>query len=128
MGRRKFIAARQASLMFACWFEEVLARGIITLPSKARRSFYEARNSWTRAMWIGAGRMAIDGLKEVQESAMRLTTGISTYQNELALQGLDYEEVMEQQEYEINRRKAMWLSEPNWSVNYPSNTGQWGGG
>ncbi|MCV4724953.1 phage portal protein, partial [Escherichia coli] len=71
MGRRRFIAARQASLMFCCWFEEALARGIITLPRSAVRSFYEARNSWTNALWIGAGRMAIDGLKEVQESAMR---------------------------------------------------------
>lgn len=57
--------------------------------------------------------MAIDGLKEVQESAMRITTGLSTYQNELALQGQDYEEVMEQQEYEIQRRREMGLSEPS---------------
>lgn len=126
MGRRKFIAARQASLMFACWFEETLARGIIKLPMNARRSFYEARNSWTNAIWIGAGRMAIDGLKEVQESAMRLTANLTTYQNELALQGLDYEDVMEQQEYEIQRRKELGLNEPNWSVNYPSNTNNGG--
>ncbi|BDY95461.1 hypothetical protein MUTS15_41180 [Escherichia coli] len=119
MGRRRFIAARQASLMFCCWFEEALARGIITLPRSAVRSFYEARNSWTNALWIGAGRMAIDGLKEVQESAMRITTGLSTYQNELALQGQDYEEVMEQQEYEIQRRREMGLSEPSWSVSHP---------
>ena len=129
MGRRRFIAARQASLMFCCWFEEALARGIITLPRSAVRSFYEARNSWTNALWIGAGRMAIDGLKEVQESAMRITTGLSTYQNELALQGQDYEEVMEQQEYEIQRRREMGLSEPSWSVSHPSNTNDngWGG-
>jgi len=122
MGRRKFIAAKMASLMFACWFEEALARGIITLPSSARYSFYEARNSWTYALWIGAGRMPIDGLKEVQESAMRITAGLSTYQNELALQGLDYEEVFEQQQFEITRRRDLGLSDPAWTVSEPSNT------
>ncbi|EBX5572422.1 phage portal protein [Salmonella enterica subsp. enterica serovar Kuessel] len=126
MGRRRFIAARLASLMFACWFEEALARGIIRLPSSARYSYYEARHSWTNALWIGAGRMAIDGLKEVQESAMRITTGISTYQNELALQGLDYEEIFEQQQFEIQRRREHGLADPAWSVSAPSETGNGG--
>ncbi len=36
------------------------------------------------AEWIGAGRMAIDGLKEVQESVMRIEAGLSTYEKELA--------------------------------------------
>ncbi len=34
----------------------------------ARFDFYQARSAWSRAEWIGAGRMAIDGLKEVQDS------------------------------------------------------------
>lgn len=128
MGRRRFIAARQASLMFGCWFEEALARNIIRLPASARYSFYEARNSWTSALWIGAGRMAIDGLKEVQESAMRITTGLSTYQHELALQGLDYEEVFEQQQFEIERRRELDLADPDWAVREPSQTDDKSGG
>lgn len=122
MGRRRFIAARQASQMFACWFEEAVARSIITLPARARYAFHEARNAWTNALWIGAGRMAIDGLKEVQESAMRITAGLSTFQHELALQGLDYEEVFEQQEFEITRRRQLGLSDPDWAVSAPSDT------
>lgn len=127
MGRRKFIAAKMASLMFACWFEEALSRGIIRLPSSARYSFYEARNSWTYSVWIGAGRMAIDGLKEVQESAMRISTGLSTYQDELALQGRDYEEVFEQQKYEYEQRRELGLSDPAWIVTTPSDTSDNGG-
>jgi lambda family phage portal protein len=128
MGRRRFIASRQASLMFGCWFEEAIARGVIKLPSSARYSFYEARNSWTNAIWIGAGRMAIDGLKEAQESAMRITTGQSTYQDELALQGKDYEEVFEQQEFEIQRRRDLGLADPDWAVREPSQTDDKPGG
>jgi hypothetical protein len=29
--------------------------------------------------WIGSGRMAIDGLKEVQEAVMLIEAGLSTY-------------------------------------------------
>ncbi len=70
MGRRKFVAARQACQMFVCWLEEAIARRVVTLPSKARFSFQEARTAWGNANWIGSGRMAIDGLKEVQEAVM----------------------------------------------------------
>lgn len=53
--------------------------GVIRAP-RARFSFWEARSSWSRSEWIGAGRMAIDGLKEVQESVMRIEAGLSTYE------------------------------------------------
>ncbi|SPW64675.1 phage portal protein (minor capsid protein) [Escherichia coli] len=42
MGRRKFVASRQASQMFLCWLEEAIVRRVVTLPSKARFSFQEA--------------------------------------------------------------------------------------
>ncbi|RNM43524.1 phage portal protein, partial [Salmonella enterica] len=71
LGRRRFIAGRLATQMFSCWLEEALIRGVIRAP-RARFSFWEARSSWSRSEWIGAGRMAIDGLKEVQESVMRI--------------------------------------------------------
>jgi capsid protein len=69
MGRRKFVASRQACQMFL-WLEEAIARRVVILPSKARFSFQEARTAWGNANWIGSGRMAIDGLKEVQEAVM----------------------------------------------------------
>lgn len=46
MGRRKFVASRQASQMFLCWLEEAIVRRVVTLPSKARFSFQEARSAW----------------------------------------------------------------------------------
>lgn len=79
MGRRKFVASRQASQMFLCWLEEAIVRRVVTLPSKARFSFQEARSAWGNCDWIGSGRMAIDGLKEVQEAVMLIEAGLSTY-------------------------------------------------
>lgn len=115
MGRRKFIAARLATQMFSCWLEEALIRGVVKAP-RARFSFWEARSSWCRAEWIGAGRMAIDGLKEVQESVMRIEAGLSTYEKELAIMGEDYQEIFRQQVRESEERRQAGLSRPVWIV------------
>ncbi|MZQ67641.1 phage portal protein, partial [Escherichia coli] len=67
-----------------------------------------------RAEWIGAGRMAMDGLKEVQEAVMRIEGGLSTYEKELALMGEDYQEIFVQQVREAEERRRAGLSRPVW--------------
>lgn len=116
MGRRKFIASRQASQMFLCWLEEAIARRVIRLPAKARFSFQEARASWAKCEWIGAGRLAIDGLKEVQEAVMLIESGLSTYEIECAKRGLDYEDVFAQQLREVQERRNNGLTPPPWAA------------
>ncbi|EFG2114800.1 phage portal protein, partial [Escherichia coli] len=81
---------------------------------RARFDFYQARSAWSRAEWIGAGRMAIDGLKEVQESVMRIEAGLSTYEKELALMGEDYQDIFRQQVRESAERQKAGLSRPVW--------------
>lgn len=116
MGRRKFIASRQASQMFLCWLEEAIVRGVVRLPAKARFSFQEARCSWAKCEWIGAGRLAIDGLKEVQEAVALIENGLSTYEIECAKRGLDYEDVFAQQVRETLERKNKGLPPPSWAA------------
>ncbi len=70
--------------MFLCWLEEAIVRRVVTLPSKARFSFQEARSAWGTATGLGSGRMAIDGLKEVQEAVMLIEAGLSTYEKDRA--------------------------------------------
>ena len=114
MGRRKVIASRYASMIFTLWFEEAVNRKIIKLPGKALRGFYEAKASWCNAEWIGSGRLAIDGLKEVKEAVLLIESGLSTYEKELAKMGEDYQEVFAQQVREINERKEQGLPPPSW--------------
>ncbi|ENQ8613733.1 phage portal protein [Vibrio fluvialis] len=114
MGRRKIIANRFASQIFALIFEEMLLRGYITLPRNARFNFYERRYAWTKSDWIGSGRLAIDGLKEVKEAVLRIDSGLSTYEKELALLGEDYQEIFEQQVAEMNERQSKGLPPPSW--------------
>jgi lambda family phage portal protein len=114
MGRRKIIASKFASMIFGLVFEELLHSKQITLPRSATRGFYEAKGAWLNASWIGAGRMAIDGLKEVKESVMRIEGGLSTYEKELALLGEDYQEVFAQQVRESKERKEAGLPRASW--------------
>lgn len=114
MGKRKVIAARYASMIYALLLEEFIDRKIITLPRGARFNFYEAKSSWCNAEWIGSGRIAIDGLKEVKESILRIEAGLSTYEKELALVGEDYQEIFSQQVREMQERRAQGLPPPSW--------------
>ncbi|WP_165311043.1 phage portal protein [Vibrio ziniensis] len=114
MGRRKIIANRFASQIFALLFEEMILRGYITLPKKARFTFWERRHAWTKSDWIGSGRLAIDGLKEVKEAILKIEGGLSTYEKELAQLGEDYQEVFEQQVSEMAERHKQGLPPPSW--------------
>lgn len=114
MGRRKVIASRFATHLFVLAFEEALQRRELTLPRNASRGFYEARAAWCNCEWIGAGRLAIDGLKEVKEAVLRIESGLSTYEKEMALMGEDYQETFAQQIRETEERKAAGLPPPSW--------------
>ena len=97
-------------------FEEALQRRLLTLPRKASRGFYEARASWCNCEWIGSGRLAIDGLKEVKEAVLRIESGLSTYETELAVLGEDYQETFAQQVREMNERREAGLPPPSWML------------
>lgn len=114
MGRRKVIAARMATMIFSLVLEEFIQRGVVKLPRGARADFYQGKASWCNAEWIGSGRLAIDGLKEVKESILRIEGGISTYEKELALMGEDYKETFAQQVREIKERRDAGLPPPSW--------------
>lgn len=114
MGKRKVIAARYASMIYALVIEEMLDRKLVTLPRGARLGFYEAKAAWCNAEWIGSGRIAIDGLKEVKESVLRIESGLSTFEKELAIVGEDYQEVFAQQVREMQERKEAGLPPPSW--------------
>lgn len=117
MGRRRLIANRLANQIFELFLEEAIIRGWIKLPNKARFNFWEMREAWCRCEWIGSGRMAIDGLKEVREAIMKIEYGLSTYEIELAKMGHDYVEIFKQQKREMEERKkenlpkAIWMPE-----------------
>ncbi|MBI5135783.1 MAG: phage portal protein [Nitrospirae bacterium] len=104
-GRRRWLSVYWASPVYALWLEEAVSRGLVEAPD-----FYANRAAYCRARWIGPGRGWIDPVKEAQAAALRIKLGISTWQQECAEQGLDWEEVFEQ--LAVERQKAEELGLP----------------
>lgn len=114
MGRRKIIASRFATMVFRLAFEEIIHRKLVTLPRGATLDIYQGLGAWTNCDWIGTGRLAIDGLKEVKEAVLRIESGLSTYEKELANMGEDYQEVFAQQVREQEERREAGLPSASW--------------
>lgn len=72
--------------------------------------FYADREAWCRANWVPPGWGWVDPVKEVQASATAIEKGLSTYAEECAALGRDWEETFEQQARERERREELGLS------------------
>ncbi|MGV2480413.1 UNVERIFIED_CONTAM: phage portal protein, partial [Salmonella enterica subsp. enterica serovar Weltevreden] len=97
--RKKLITDRFATLVYMLWLEEEINRPDSDLPMpKGAAHFYEGvnREAYVKCEWIGASRGQIDELKETQAAVLRIASGLSTYEKELAKLGEDYREVFEQ--------------------------------
>lgn len=69
------------------------------------------RAAWLRARWVPPGRGYIDPTREIQASLEAIQGGLSTYSDELAQQGKDWEEVFEQEQREVEYRKSLGLDQ-----------------
>jgi len=67
------------------------------------------KEAYTACSWIGASRGQIDELKETQAAIMRIKSGLSTYENEIAKLGKDYREIFAQRAREEKLIKAKGL-------------------
>lgn len=99
MGKREVIVKRHTTAIMALWLEEAINLGHIKLPASAP-SFYEAKAAYCRGQWVGAGRLTIDGLKEIKEAIAKLEAGLSSYEDEAAALGHDWEALKVTQERE----------------------------
>lgn len=95
MAQREWLVTYWCDPIYELWLEEAVQRGEIEAPD-----FYENRTAYCACRWIGPGRGWVDPLKEAQAAAARIKGGISTLERELAEQGLDLEETLEQQAME----------------------------
>jgi len=97
--RKKSVADRFATNIFALWLEEEITAGNIPLPAgKTAAWFYEpmVKDALIQCTWIGASRGQIDEVKETQSALMRMNGSLSTLEMECAKLGLDYRTVISQ--------------------------------
>ncbi len=113
--RKKMLADRFASHIYALWMEEEIAAGNIALPPGKDRDWFYAplvKDALTKCEWIGASRGQIDELKETTAAAMRIEKGLSTYEIEIARLGYDWRDVFAQraEEQEVIQERQLDFS------------------
>lgn len=101
--RKKSVADRLANGIYGNVLEEFIAQGEIPLPSGFTRDDYYKplmREAFSRCSWIGTGTGQIDELKETQAAILRVKSGFTTYEIEIARLGEDWREIFEQKAIE----------------------------
>lgn len=110
--KKKIIADRFATSIYALWLEEAINMGEIPLPKGASPDwFYEGLNkeALIRCEWIGASRGQIDELKETQAAVLRISAGLSTYEKEMSRNGDDFRRVFAQRARENKLMESLDL-------------------
>lgn len=111
--KKKFVADRLATEIFALWVEEVLAMGILPMPrGLGREIFYQPRvkDALCKVDWIGAARGQIDEVKETQAALLRIRGGLSTREQEIMRMGGDWREIFAQLEREEREAKRLGIN------------------
>lgn len=105
--KKRLIADGTANFVYRLWMEEAI--NYADLDCFKRRnmpSFYEGQNAeaYCKATWIGAGQGQIDPLKETQAAILKIKSGLSTQEVEIAkMSGGDWRQIKRQ----IKREYAM---------------------
>lgn len=126
---KKLVADGIASFIYRLWFEEAInARQIESVRGRRLPPFYEGLNAdaYCACDWIGAGRGQVDEMKETQAAALRLRSGISTKEIEIArLHGGDWRRFSKQIAREMESDKklgipSVYITEPSAAENAAS--------
>jgi lambda family phage portal protein len=80
--------------------------------------------AWLRARWIAPGWSWVDPLKEVKASREAVAGNISSLADEVASQGKDWEEILEQRAREEQKRKELGLPETTADSKTPKDKGE----
>lgn len=116
--RKKIVADRFASHIFALWLEEEIGAGNISMPPGYKADdFYKGltKDALCAAEWIGASRGQIDEKKETEAAILRIKNGLSTYEIEIARLGGDWREVFDQRAEEegiIEQKQLNFTGQP----------------
>jgi len=113
--RKKVVADKFASMVYALWLEEEISSGNVPLPPGwTRDDVYRPlmMEAITQCSWIGSGRGQIDELKETQAAILRIKSGLSTYEEECARLGNDFRRIFAQRarEEKIIKRYGLAFS------------------
>ncbi len=93
--RAAMIGSQWQGQIYRAWLEEVFDKGLIDIPAGVP-SFQAAPVAWSHAKWIGPGAGWVDPKKEAEAAGLRMAFGVSTMEDEVANQGGDWMEKVDQ--------------------------------
>ncbi len=107
--RQEWLSQKLCQPVWEMLLEEAYLKGELDAAE-----FYEKgrpKSAWLRARWIAPGWSWVDPLKEVKASREAIAGNISSLADEVAGQGKDWEEILEQRAREEQKRKELGLPE-----------------
>lgn len=119
--RKRHVADRFASDVYALVLEEMMADGDVPLPRGVRRDIFYAKlakEAFCSCTWIGSGAGQVDEIKETQAALLRIAGGVSTHEIECARLGYDYREVITQRSREVDEFETAGVV-PNYDAKKP---------
>lgn len=111
--RKRFVADRFADEVYTLWLEEEFGNGGLPLPRGFGTDvFYQpySKECFTSCDWIGSGRGQIDELKETQAAILRVKSGLSTHEIEIAKFGGDWRKFYRQLSREQQMADSLGLT------------------
>lgn len=102
MMQQDFIAVNLCSYVLANLIEEAYLRGELPI-----LDFYTNREAYVCGRWIAPGWQWVDPQKEIEASCTAIDNNLSTMADEVASQGMDWEEVAEQRAREKKKIKDL---------------------
>lgn len=122
---RKILERRFCQPIYEDFILELIKNGDIDCPNFFTDD--SVRTAFTKCLWVGAGKISLDPLKESKAVAQDLENGTTTREIEAAKKGYDFDELLEARaEEELELAKIELLKkEVNENANeQPSNTTQ----
>ncbi len=117
--RRTDFAVGFAQPIYGAWLEESMELDDPPLPPGAP-PFHECRAAYGRAVWLGPGLGWMDPVDEPAGAILRLDGALTTHSRELAEQGQDLDEVLEERAQELRLFKEHGIPAPSWAQAQPA--------
>jgi lambda family phage portal protein len=113
MTSREMICQKFAMPFFGCWLEEAIVEGHVPMPDGSKgtlEAFIANRHHLVAGRFISWTKPLIDPVKERTAQQMGMMMGLTTAEEEVAADGEDYLEILEQRAYEVKFRDKLGLN------------------
>lgn len=114
--RRRFdFTGGFAAPIRGAWLEESVDVDDYPWPGGGQLDFPSFRGALCRCRWLGPAIGWLDPVAEVQASVMRMDAGLGTLEDEAAQQGMQWEEVLDQRKFELDKFDELGIPKPAWA-------------